>query len=292
MNRRPRLSKPQYIYRPSQLVRRAFQRRGVAEPVVQTPWRCRMQVARGDAIGSGIARMGVYELAISETMWRLADGDDLALDVGANVGYFTGLLACRAREVIALEPNPQLLRFIAGNIDRWNGTGERVRLDARAASNRSGVATLNLPCDYEMNLGLATLEASDGTASHEVQTVCLDEVIAGRHVGVLKIDVEGHEMKALEGASDSLGKGLIRDIIFEDHHPLPSPVSMMLESVGLAISGVEESLTRPILTPSDRAPQGWYAPTYLASRDPERTARLMAARGWRCLRGRRELTTG
>jgi FkbM family methyltransferase len=286
-----RLSKPHYIYRPTQLVRRALLRSQVAEPVVQTPWHCRMQVARYDTIGAGIARTGVHELGVSETIWRLAAGDDLAIDVGANIGYFTGLLACRAREVIALEPNPQLYRFITSNINRWNGVGDRVRLDKRAASNVSGVATLNLPRDYEGNLGLATLEASDGTVSYEVESVRLDDVIAGRHVGVLKIDVEGHEVKALEGASDSIGRGLIRDVIFEDLQPLPSQVSTMLESAGFAISGVEETLTRPVLTPPDRVPRGWYAPTYLATRDSERTERLMAARGWRCLRGRRDLLT-
>lgn len=250
-----------------------------------------MQVARDDTIGAGIARMGVHELSVSETMWRLAAGDDLALDVGANIGYFTGLLACRVREVTALEPNPQLYRFINSNIGRWNGVGDRVQLDVRAASNKNGVATLHLPPDYEKNYGLASLDTSDGGVSYEVQTVRLDDVIAGRHVGVLKVDVEGQEMAVLEGASESLGQGLIRDIIFEDHEALPSQVSTMLESAGFVISGVEETLTGPTLFPPDRAPRVWDAPTYVATRDQERTNRMMKARGWRCLRGRRDATT-
>lgn len=257
---------------------------------MQTPWHCRMQVARDDAIGAGIARIGVHELSVSETVWRLAAGDDLALDVGANIGYFTGLLACRVREVIALEPNPQLYRFINSNISRWNGVGERVRLDVRAASDDNRLAPLYLSSDYEKNYGLASLGASDGALSYEVQTVRLDEVIAGRHVGVLKIDVEGEEVTVLEGATDSLGQGLIRDIIFEDHEPLPSQASTMLESVGFLISGVEETLTGPTLFPPNRAPRVWDAPTYLATRDRERTERLMKARGWHCLRGRRDAT--
>jgi FkbM family methyltransferase len=245
-----------------------------------------MQVARHDTIGAGIARMGVHELAVSETMWRLAAGDDLAVDVGANIGYFTGLLACCVREVIAFEPNPRLHRFIVDNIARWNGVGERVRLDVRAASNNNGVATLHLPPDYVENYGIATLEPSDGAASYDVQTVRLDDVVAGRRVGVLKIDVEGHEMTALEGASDSLNKGLIRDIIFEDHHLLPSRVSTLLESAGFTIRGIEETLTGPTLVPPSHTRQAWDAPTYLATRDRGRTERLMQARGWRCLRGR------
>jgi FkbM family methyltransferase len=280
-----RLSKPHYLYRPSQLVRRTLQGRREREPIVQTPWGCRMLVARSDAIGSGIARMGVHELAVSETMWRLSEGDELALDVGANIGYFTGLLASRVGHVVALEPNPRLGRFLSGNIERW-AAGHKVALDTRAASNANGTAVLHLPADYEGNYGIATLEDSDGTVTYEVETVRLDDVIAGRQVGILKIDVEGHELAALEGASDALAKGLIRDIVFEEHRPLPSPVSQVLASAGFAISGIEETLTRPVFV-SDRAPQGWDAPTYLATRDVERTTRLMKPRGWRCLRGSR-----
>jgi FkbM family methyltransferase len=244
-----------------------------------------MRVARTDKLGAGIARIGVHELAVSELIWRLAGGDDLAIDVGANIGYFTGLLARRARQVIALEPNPRLRRLIADNVDSWDVRAS-ITLDYRAASNTSGRATLHLPSDYEQNFGVASLESSDATASHEVETVRLDDLIAGRQVGVLKIDVEGHELAALQGASRSLSAGLIRDVIFEDHQPLPSPVSTLLESAGFAISGIEEALTRPLLTSPDRKPHGWDAPTYLASRDPERALRLASPRGWHCLRPR------
>jgi FkbM family methyltransferase len=284
MSLRSRLSKPHYIFRPGQIVRRAFVA-NEQEPIVQTPWGCRMRVARADKLGAGIARTGVHELAVSELIWRLAEGNDLAIDVGANIGYFTGLLARRARHVIALEPNPRLRRFIADNVAGWD-VRERVTLDYRAASNVSGRATLHVPSDYEQNFGVASLESSDASLSHEVETVRLDDLIAGRPVGVLKIDVEGHELAALQGASSSLSAGLIRDVIFEDHQPLPSPVSTLLESAGYTINGIEEALTRPLLATPNRTPQGWDAPTYLATRDPERARRLADPRGWRCLRPR------
>jgi FkbM family methyltransferase len=279
-----RLAKPHYIFRPSQIVRRALADRDDPEPLVQTPWGCRMRVAREDVLGAGIARTGIHELGVSEVMWRLADGDELALDVGANIGYFTGLLSCRAQAVVAFEPNPRLHRFIAGNIGRWEHAG-RVTLDTRAASNRNGTATLHLPSAYDQNFGIASLASATGDdgATYEIDTVRLDDFIAGRRVGVLKIDVEGHELPALEGAGDSLAGGLIRDVVFEEHRPLPSPVSRMLESAGFTIQGIEQAFTHPLLI-SGRAPRGWDAPTYLATRDPERTQRLMRPSGWRCLR--------
>jgi FkbM family methyltransferase len=279
-----RLSKPQYIFRPSQLLRRVIQRGDSAEIVVRTPWGTRMLVAREDTIGAGIARMGVHELAVSEAMWRLAGGDRLALDVGANIGYFTGLLACRAEEVIALEPNPRLHRFISSNIERWGETGSRVRLDPRAASDTAEPALLHLPPEYASNYGVATLEAAEGTTTYEVEGVRLDDVIAAREVGVMKIDVEGHELTALEGAEKSLRGELIRDIFFEEHRPLPSPVSELLAGAGFTILTIGESLLGPTLLAPGEEQRGWEAPTYLATRDETRTRRLLAPRGWRCLR--------
>jgi FkbM family methyltransferase len=250
---------------------------------VPTPWGLPMRVALADKLGAGIARTGVHELAVSELMWRLAAGDDLALDVGANIGYFTGLLALRASHVVALEPNPRLRRFIAGNIDRWI-VRDRITLDDRAASNATGSGTLHLPHDYERNYGTGSLQASGATVTHAIETVRLDELIAGRRVGVLKIDVEGHELAALEGAAQSLAAGLVRDIVFEEHQPLPSSVSRLLESAGFAIAGIEEGFSRPLLVGSGRVPRGWDAPTYLASRAPQRAHELAGAHGWSCLR--------
>jgi FkbM family methyltransferase len=274
------LSKPHYLYRPSQLIRRITNRG--SEPVVQTPWGSPMRVLRGEILGAGIARMGVHELAVSETMWRLAGTDDIVIDVGANIGYFTGLLAARAKQVIALEPSPRVHGLLAENIARWP-SAQRIRLDRRAASRADGAATLNLPADHRENHGLATLEQTAASITYDVETVRLDALIAGRSVGLLKIDVEGHEIAVLEGASESLADGLIRDIIFEEHASLPSAVSRLLEAEDFAITGIEQTLRGPVLV--DHRPRGWDAPTYLATRNPQRVARLMRPRGWGCLRG-------
>jgi FkbM family methyltransferase len=266
------LGKPHYVFRPSQLLRRMRTRE-----VIRTPW-TRMRVA-ADVLGRGLARTGVHELAVSETIWRLAEPDDLAVDVGANVGYFTGLLAQRVGEVIALEPNPRLWPIVSENVAAW---GPKIGLLAAAASDTSGHATLHLPADWAENHGIATLEAGDGDA-YEVETVRLEDLIAGRPVGILKIDVEGHELTALAGAPLEL----IRDLVFEEHEPLPSPVSELLESAGFEIRGIEESFLRPRLV--ERRPQSWDAPTYLATRDLARAQRRLASRGWRCLLPRRSL---
>jgi FkbM family methyltransferase len=262
-------SKPHYVFRPSQLLRRLQHRERV-----RTPW-CEMRVA-DDVLGRGIARTGVHELAVSEVIWRLVEPGDLAVDVGANVGYFTGLLARRAKEVVALEPNPLLLPIVTENVAAWAGS---VTLLASAASESSGTAQLYLPEGFDLNNGIASLERSGGRA-YEVATVRLADVIGAREVGLLKIDVEGHELAVLDGTPLEQ----VRDVIFEEHERLPTPVSQRLRAAGFEIRGIEESFLGPRLV--GHTPRGWDAPTYLATRRLAEAERILAARGWRCLRAR------
>ena len=243
-----------------------------------------MLVSRSDQIGAGIVRMGVHELAVSEVIWRLTGPEDLDVDIGANYGYFTGLMAVRAREVIGVEPNPQLIRFLVSNRLRWGATSEKVQLDFRAVSDRNGTAVLHLPCAFGSNHGLATLASTeDVLEDYEVETVTIDQIVSGRQVGVMKIDIEGHELAAFRGASETLAGELIRDIVFEDHERLPSPVSTMLEDAGFSIFGIDQTFLGPRLIPPGWPPRGWDAPNYLATRRPRDAQALIERRGWRVL---------
>src|SRR4051812_45060416 len=90
------LNKPHYVFRPTQLGRRfagVFRRRTSGPQVVRLPWGLDLNVLPDEAIGASIARTGVFELHVSETIWRLLDRGELAVDVGANIGYMTSLMA-------------------------------------------------------------------------------------------------------------------------------------------------------------------------------------------------------
>src|SRR4051794_28737595 len=97
-----RLSKPAYLFRPGQIARRIRNTHAATDQITtRLPWGPPLRVSRSEMLGACIARAGVYELVVTEAIWRLATSDDLACDVGANVGYFTSLLAHRCSEVVA-----------------------------------------------------------------------------------------------------------------------------------------------------------------------------------------------
>lgn len=123
-----------------------------------------------------------------------------AVDVGAWYGPWTYWLSRRARAVEAFEPNPELAAMLRSTV-RPN-----VTVHEAALSGASGEATLNVPVLGLGSEGTASIEPMDSPAStHRVRTLRLDELDFGR-VGLIKIDVEGHERTVLEGCLGLLAR--------------------------------------------------------------------------------------
>jgi FkbM family methyltransferase len=238
-------------------------------------------VNSSEQVGAAIARTGLYEPAVTEVIWRLSEGDDLAVDVGANVGYFSALLSTRVRRVLAVEAHPAIAERLRSNASMWPS----VEVHEVAASDSEREASLAIPANFSDNQGQATLEADSRTAAQvPVRTTTLDALIRDADVGVLKIDVEGHEFAALRGAAEALGTGRIRDVIFEDHDPLPTAVSSLLESHAFEIFSLQEQRGGVALGPPDGPAPRWHAPTFLATRDAMRSRRLIRPNGWESFR--------
>lgn len=273
-----------YVLRPDQAVRRVLRHRQRGATLqVRLLCGAPITVDTSDGIGWGIARSGVHEAPVSEAIWRLTAPGELALDVGANIGYFSALLSRRGAEVKALEPHPQLAESLVRNSAAWPG----VSVTQAAASDFRGTAPLSMPSAFDENHGLATLEAEPGNPDTiVVQTVRLDDLIGDKRVGVLKIDVEGHELTAFAGAERALSEGRIRDVIFEELDPLPSPVSTLLESYGYELFSLAECRRGVSLGRLDAPPPRFHAPTFLATLDSDRARHLVRPDGWRSFRPR------
>ncbi len=249
------------------------------EQRVTLPWGDEITVDGRESIGSGIARLGVHELSVSEAMWRLTDHSDIALDVGANIGYFTSLLSHRARAVISLEPHPVLLQRLRANVAHWKPC---ITVEGAAASSSKGLAELGQPAVFGVNAGMSGLDVA-GECTFPVETVALDELVEGSSVGMLKIDVEGHELAALEGLGNALAERRVRDILFEERDPLPTPVSDRLTNHGFELFSLRQRLGGVRLRRGSEARSGLDAPTYLATARPERARSRLRGFGWRCL---------
>jgi FkbM family methyltransferase len=157
-----------------------------------------------------------------------------AIDVGANLGLYCELLADRWPKVLAIEPQPNLVKYLRKIIP------PNVQLLELAASDTVGNHALRIPSTkFYSQDALATLEpyAHDKPgATVTIRTDLLDNIIPPefRPISFIKIDVEGHEGKTIAGA-----QGIIREDrpallveIFRDHNPRAADIFNMMNSLG------------------------------------------------------------
>ena len=150
----------------------------------------------------------------------LADRKRLAIDVGANVGTYSFFMRRYACRCIAYECNPNLVEMLRYRF------GNSIDIRAKAVSDKSGDIELRIPkSNVGHGVGRATIEPKnslagnfDGVDEITVRRVTLDDEI-NEPVGLIKIDVEGHEIAVLRGAQSIIDRDRPTLIIeLEDRH--------------------------------------------------------------------------
>jgi FkbM family methyltransferase len=291
------VGKSEYLFRPRQLVRRIWQwLRPPAGPYqqVQLPWRLPLTVRIDDIIGRQVRTFGLFELGVSEVLWRLVDPAEIAVDVGSNIGHMASLLALRVGpqgRLVAFEPHPTLFVELQMNATVWkqNPLVGRIDLHQMALAECEGTCCLHVPDDFATNRGLAHLERSCAGASGDPEVLVrrLDQILNdGETVGVMKVDVEGHELEVFRGAGELITARRIRDIVFEEHRDFPSPATTYLEENGYQILALGQTFWGPRLFPPDSRQRGlrsWETPNYLATANVEHAMARMKPWGWQCL---------
>ena len=300
-----RLNKPEYWFQPGRLIRKlCFElgsRSASTTTQVRLPWGLEINVNPQEAIGRSLVTHGVYELAVSEALWRLTDPGDLCVDIGANIGYMTSLLSRGSGaqgKVLSFEPHPQIFSCLQTNVARWCETGRascvaKITLAQHAIGALDGEFVLVEPDEFARNQGRAALiDAKDLPAEnrvgHRVQVRRLDGLISnGESVALVKIDVEGTEAEVLRGAAGLLADKRIRDLVFEDERPFPSESVTLLKDYGYKIWRLGKAIRGPVIEYAESPSAGhnlpWEPVNYLASRDARRVETRMQPRGWFCL---------
>ncbi len=141
-----------------------------------------------------------------EMFWRGLPLDGLVIyDVGAFHGILTLFFASRCSRVISYEPNEINHARLIENIRLNNLCNIEVRQFGVGA--RPGSGTLHYAPEMA---GGGTLDASAiGPVSQRVEVTTLDHDIAASGLpapDLIKIDIEGWELEALEGARETLAK--------------------------------------------------------------------------------------
>ena len=163
--------------------------------------RCRLP----DLIQMYITVFGVWEPDLTHFIGTRLQPNDVFIDVGANIGYFSLLASQRVGpqgKVVAIDALPSNFAELQHNIS-GNPSTENIRAINRAVSDEVG--TLQVYAGPSHNVGLATTAPGQRqNLQHEasIEAAPLSDLLSIeeiRQARVLKIDVEGAEPAVLAG---------------------------------------------------------------------------------------------
>ena len=289
------IRRPELVFRPVQLIKRIIWIffKSSEKKMVSLPWGMEMMADPSDRIGSSILKTGTYDTAILECLWRLTCQGETCLDIGANYGLMTGLLAKASGpkgKVIVFEAHPEIFTDLKKNILKWRDLHSiaEIQMENLGVSDQQGEAELVITNEFDSNHGSASIynQTDENLIKKRitVKTTTLDDYFAPTEqtIGVCKIDIEGHEIFALSGANKLLKKKKVRDIIYEDHEGYPSPVSKLLEDHGYKIYLIRKGLLRPLLLEANTS--RYELPNFLATLDSERALQKLKGFGYKTLK--------
>lgn len=156
---------------------------------------------------------GFWEMCLTEFMIQTVQPGMTAIDIGANFGYFTILLAdlCgSAGQVYAFEPNSQVNALLNKSIHA-NAYDRRVQLYQKAVTDQHNVELqFCISKDYSGHAMLVNptfVPPSDQKRVETVSSISLDALLGNEViVDFVKIDAEGSERQVWQGMQNILNR--------------------------------------------------------------------------------------
>lgn len=200
--------------------------------------------AQETGITPHLAMDGYWESWITVALARLPRPGWHCLDVGANHGYYTLIMADAAGpegRVLPVEPTPRLAGLLRETLD-VNGF-PRVPVIQKAASSTDGERLrLVIPPRRSLNARLSE-EAGPDDVVVDVESVTIDALTADwPRVDLIKIDVEGAEEGVWQGmrrtVADNPGLVVILELNI-DRYEDPGGFLRKIEGAGFALAYID-----------------------------------------------------
>ena len=147
---------------------------------------------------------GRYQEDLSLLVRRRLPLDGVAVDGGAHVGVLSILLAglCRQGQVYAFEPAPETHAYLVRNLEA-NGVTNAVAEQA-ALYDRDGEVSFGFNAPYPAGSHVTGDDDGEATAVPAARLDTWATRTGLRRLDVLKLDLEGAELAALDGARETI----------------------------------------------------------------------------------------
>lgn len=171
---------------------------------------------------------GAFEVPLTKFLLGNVKPGQTVVDVGANIGYFTVLLAYlvgASGRVFAYEANPHLHGILTDNLS-MNGVHAWTTLSGKAVYSRESQVTLHRSTKFNGNSSIyeptdayRNWFAGDDLEDITIKAEPLDHLLSqAEHFDLIKIDIEGGEYHAFLGMQEILRRGAVNTVAFEVNH--------------------------------------------------------------------------
>lgn len=166
-----------------------------------------------------LRKNGIYENTETNIIRSILNYSDVVLDLGANIGYFTLIMAKQCKYVFSFEPDPINYNILSKNIEL--NKVENVELYQYAIGENIGKIDLHL-CEF--NTGMHRIYKSQYCKGGiiKVNMTTIDKLISDGiitdNIKFIKMDLEGSEFGALRGMKNLLEER--KPTVLMEFHPL------------------------------------------------------------------------
>ena len=167
----------------------------------------KMFVDFNDGIDKSIFNHGFCDRGLTDYIIKNIKHDDVCVDVGANIGWFSCLLGFFANLVYSFECNSIVFNRLACNV-YLNNLCDKVVLSSNALGSFNGKSDfVSYTHSGHRHLGNDVRFRNNYTGISKVNVRRLDDYLCDiEHFDFLKIDVEGYEFDVIKGGSHLIEK--------------------------------------------------------------------------------------
>lgn len=150
----------------------------------------------------------IFEAQYKTCLDAILHDAKVVIDVGANIGQYALYFAFHGKKVFAFEPMPSMIERLNTHI-AMNNISDKITLVTKALTSSNGTLKFSLPKAENSGTASTVLGRSQNTDELiEVEGITLDDYLASINfqgsVDLIKIDIEGAELFALQGMKNLL----------------------------------------------------------------------------------------
>ena len=234
----------------------------------------KIELVPRELMNQAIFLYGAFEISETRLVQALLRPGMTFVDVGANIGYYTLVAARLVGDhglVHSFEPHDELRARLGENLRR-NGL-DNVVVHSEAIADASGEVEF-FASTWGANQGISSIIRGGARGDgRTVKSLSLDDffsTLAGRRVDLVKMDIEGAELRAIEGGVRTFRGIAAPPLIFEGHEI--GPLVDALKRFDYKIRRIHYTLEGGLELPAVDAPsrslfEAYEAPNYFAAKD-------------------------